>query len=73
MFVDDVQRAAAEAAGEPTRDDGGPLLRGVVTAYDPPRFAAMRGITPGAEFEAETLADLFDVASQAWVGFQADR
>jgi uncharacterized protein YndB with AHSA1/START domain len=40
VFVDDAQRAAAQAAGEPTRDDGGPLIRGVVTAYDPPRLFA---------------------------------
>lgn len=35
-FVDDEQRAAARAAGEPTRADG-PMFRGSVVAYDPLR------------------------------------
>jgi uncharacterized protein YndB with AHSA1/START domain len=35
-FVDDAQRAAAREAGEPTRDDG-PVFRGTVVAYDPPK------------------------------------
>lgn len=34
-FVDDVQRAAASEAGEPTRADG-PLFRGQVVVHDPP-------------------------------------
>lgn len=34
-FVDDDQRAAARAAGEPTRADG-PMFRGAVVSYDPP-------------------------------------
>lgn len=36
LFVDDEQRAAAREAGEPTRADG-PMFRGTVVAYDPPR------------------------------------
>lgn len=35
-FVDDDQRAAAREAGEPTRADG-PMFRGSVVVYDPPR------------------------------------
>jgi uncharacterized protein YndB with AHSA1/START domain len=35
VFDDDEQRAAARAAGEPTRDDG-PWFHGTVTAFDPP-------------------------------------
>lgn len=35
-FVDDAQRAAARDAGEPTRADG-PLFRGTVVSYDPPK------------------------------------
>jgi uncharacterized protein YndB with AHSA1/START domain len=35
-FVDDAQRAAAREAGEPTRDDGGPMFRGTVVVHDPP-------------------------------------
>jgi uncharacterized protein YndB with AHSA1/START domain len=35
-FVDDAQRATAREAGEPTRDDG-PMFRGTVVAYDPPK------------------------------------
>jgi uncharacterized protein YndB with AHSA1/START domain len=35
-FVDDAQRAAARDAGEPTRDDG-PMFRGTVVTYDPPK------------------------------------
>lgn len=38
-FVDDAHRAAARAAGEPTRADG-PMFRGTVLAYDPPRLFA---------------------------------
>lgn len=34
-FVDDAQRDAARAAGEPTRDDG-PMFRGTVLVHDPP-------------------------------------
>jgi hypothetical protein len=44
-FVDDAQRAAARAAGEPTRDDG-PAFRGAVVTYDPPCVFAF---TWGAE------------------------
>jgi uncharacterized protein YndB with AHSA1/START domain len=36
VFVDDAQRAAAREAGEPTRDEG-PLIRGTVITYDPPK------------------------------------
>jgi uncharacterized protein YndB with AHSA1/START domain len=36
VFDDDEQRAAARAAGEPTRDDG-PWFHGAVIAFDPPR------------------------------------
>ena len=35
-FVDDAQRAAAREAGEPTRDDG-PMFRGTVVTWDPPK------------------------------------
>jgi uncharacterized protein YndB with AHSA1/START domain len=35
-FVDDAQRAAAREAGEPTRADG-PMFRGAVVSYDPPK------------------------------------
>ncbi len=35
VFDDEAQRAAARAAGEPTRDDG-PPFRGRVLVYDPP-------------------------------------
>lgn len=35
IFDDDVKRAAARAAGEPTRDDGA-WFRGTVLAYEPP-------------------------------------
>jgi uncharacterized protein YndB with AHSA1/START domain len=34
-FVDDAQRAAARAAGEPTRADG-PMFRGTVITFEPP-------------------------------------
>jgi uncharacterized protein YndB with AHSA1/START domain len=34
-FDDEAQRAAARAAGEPTRDDG-PMFHGTVVAYEPP-------------------------------------
>jgi uncharacterized protein YndB with AHSA1/START domain len=36
-FDDDAQRAAAAAAGEGHRDDGGPQLTGRVVAFDPPK------------------------------------
>jgi len=36
VFDDEAQRAAARAAGEPTRDDG-PPFRGHVVVYDPPK------------------------------------
>jgi uncharacterized protein YndB with AHSA1/START domain len=36
VFADDAQRAAARAAGEPTRDDG-PAIHGRVVTYDPPK------------------------------------
>lgn len=36
VFVDDAQRAEAQAAGEPTRAEG-PMLRGVVIAHDAPK------------------------------------
>lgn len=36
VFDDEVQRAAARAEGEPTRADG-PLFRGRVVVYDPPK------------------------------------
>jgi len=36
VFDDDAQRAADRAAGEPTRDDGGPMFEGTVVVYDPP-------------------------------------
>lgn len=39
VFDDDEQRAAARAAGEPTRADG-PLFRGRVIAWDPPQVFA---------------------------------
>lgn len=35
-FVDEAQRAAAREAGEPTRADG-PMFRGTVVTYDPPK------------------------------------
>jgi uncharacterized protein YndB with AHSA1/START domain len=35
-FVDDAHRAAARQGGEPTRDEG-PITRGRVVAYDPPK------------------------------------
>jgi uncharacterized protein YndB with AHSA1/START domain len=35
-FVDDTQRAAGREAGEPTRADG-PMFRGAVVVYDPPK------------------------------------
>jgi uncharacterized protein YndB with AHSA1/START domain len=38
-FVDDAQRAAAREAGEPTRADG-PMFRGAVVVYDPPKVFA---------------------------------
>lgn len=60
IFVDDAQRAAAQAAGEPTRDDGGPLLRGTVTAYDPPRLFAF---TWGGEHIRMELAPEGDAAT----------
>ena len=36
VFDDEAQRAAARDAGEPTRDDGGPMFEGTVVVYDPP-------------------------------------
>lgn len=39
QFVDDAQRAAAQEAGEPTRADG-PIFRGRVVTYDPPKVFA---------------------------------
>lgn len=38
-FADDAQRAAAMEAGEPTRADG-PIFRGKVVTYDPPKVFA---------------------------------
>jgi uncharacterized protein YndB with AHSA1/START domain len=52
VFADDAQRAAARAAGEPTRDDG-PMIRGTVVAYDPP---AVFSFTWGGELIRLELA-----------------
>jgi uncharacterized protein YndB with AHSA1/START domain len=45
--VGSTRHAVVRVGGRTSENDA------VVTAYEPPRLAAMRGITPGAEFEAE--------------------
>jgi uncharacterized protein YndB with AHSA1/START domain len=52
-FADDEQRAAAHEAGEPTRDDAGPMFRGRVVVYDPPQVFSF---TWGAELLRIELA-----------------
>jgi len=44
--VGSTRHAVVRVGGRTSENDA------VVTAYDPPRLAAMRGITPGAEFDA---------------------
>ena len=45
--VGSTRHAIVRVGGRTSENDA------VVTAYDPPRLAALRGTTPGAEFEAE--------------------
>lgn len=51
-FVDDEQRAAAQAAGEPTRAEG-PMFEGSVVAYDPPTLFELVWGTETLRFELE--------------------
>jgi uncharacterized protein YndB with AHSA1/START domain len=55
-FVDDDQRQAAIDAGEPTRVEG-PMFRGEVIAYDPPRLFSF---TWGSELLRLELSELDD-------------
>jgi uncharacterized protein YndB with AHSA1/START domain len=45
--VGSTRHAIVRVGGRPSANDA------VVTAYEPPRFAALRGTTPGSEFLAE--------------------
>ena len=55
-FVDDAQREAAHAAGEPTRDDG-PMIEGTVTDFEPPRVFAFTWGGELLRFELEPDGD----------------